>query len=100
MKVIMFYVHLNILKAMALYQASDFSGFSAGYAVPSDVSDVLFTGPVDNILSTGLTQQVFGSLSTAMKCIHFMKQSRLCIYHRMKILLRSVSIISTFELSI
>ena len=62
---------------MALYSASDFTGYSAGYAVPSDVSDVLFTGPVDTILSTGLTQQAFDSLSTAITCIHFMDQSRL-----------------------
>ena len=40
--------------------------FSATYAVPSGLPDVLFTGSVDIILSTGLTQQVFGSLSTAI----------------------------------
>ena len=57
---------------MALYQASDFTGFSDSCAVPSGSSDVIFTGSVDLISSTGITQQVFGTLSTARKCIHFM----------------------------
>ena len=55
---------------MALYQASDVIGFSASYAVPSDVSDVLFTGSVGIILSTGLTQPVFDTLSTATYQMH------------------------------
>ena len=55
---------------MALLNASDFSGYSAVYAVPIDVNDNLFTGSVDLILSTGITQQVFDALSTAIKCIH------------------------------
>ena len=62
---------------MALYSASDFTGFSASHAVPSDVSDVLFTGSVDIILSTGLTQQVFDTRSTAIKCINFMETNKL-----------------------
>ena len=57
---------------MALFQASDFTGFSASNAVPSNVSDVLFTGSLDIVLPTGLIQQVFDTLSTAIKCIHFM----------------------------
>ena len=57
---------------MALYQASDFTGFSDSYAVPNGSSDVIFSGSVDLILSTGIIQQVFGTLSTALKCIHFM----------------------------
>ena len=57
---------------MALYQASDFSGYSASYAVPADVTDNLLTGSVDIILSTGITQQVFDTLSTASKCMHYM----------------------------
>ena len=62
---------------MALYQASDFTGFSESYAIPSGSSDVIFTGSVDLILSTGITQQAFDTLSTAPKCIHFMEQQRL-----------------------
>ena len=62
---------------MALYQASEFSGFSATYAVPSGIADSLFTGSVDIILSTGLTQHVFDALSIAMKCIHFMETNKL-----------------------
>ena len=61
---------------MALYQASDFIGFSDSYAVPAGSSDVIFTGSVDLILSTGITQQEFDTLSTALKCIHFMEQQQ------------------------
>ena len=61
---------------MALYSASDFTGFSDSYAVPSGSSDVIFTGSVDLILSTGITQQVFDTLSTALKYIHFMEQQQ------------------------
>ena len=53
---------------MALYQESDFTGFSDSYAVPAGSSDVMFTGSVDLILPTGITQQAFDTLSTALKC--------------------------------
>ena len=56
---------------MALYQASDFSGFSDSYVVPAGSSDVIFTGSVDLILSTGITQQAFNTLSAALICIHY-----------------------------
>ena len=62
---------------MALYSASDFTGFSDSYAVPAGSSDVIFTGSVDLILSTGITQQVFDTLSTALTCIHFMGSNQL-----------------------
>ena len=62
---------------MALYQASDFTGFSDSYAVPAGSSDVIFTGSVYLILPTGITQQVFDTLSTALKCIHFMENNKL-----------------------
>ena len=62
---------------MALYQASDFSGFSDSYAVPAGSSDVISTGSFDLILPTGITQQVFDTLPTALKCIHFMEQQKL-----------------------
>ena len=39
--------------------------------------DVIFTGSVDILLSAGTTQRVFGTLSTALKCIHFMEQQKL-----------------------
>ena len=61
---------------MALYSASDFTGFSDSYAVPAGSSDVIFTGSVDLILSIGITQQVFDTLSTALKCIHSMEQQK------------------------
>ena len=62
---------------MALYQASDFTGFSDSYAVPAGSSDVMLTGSVYLILSTGITQQVFDTLPTALKCIHFMESNKL-----------------------
>ena len=62
---------------MALFQASDFTGFSDSYAVPAGSSGVIFIGSVDLILPTGIIQQVFGTLSTALKCIRFMEQQKL-----------------------
>ena len=62
---------------MALYQASDFFGFSDSYAVPAGSSDVIFTGNFGLILPTGITQQAFDTLSTALNCVHFMEQQRL-----------------------
>ena len=61
---------------MTLYQASGFTGFSDSYAVPAGSSDVIFTGSVDLILSAGITQQAFGTLSTALTCIPFMEQQK------------------------
>lgn len=58
---------------MALYQASGFTGFSESYAVPAGSSNAIFTGSEDLILPTGITQQVFGTLPTALKCIHYGK---------------------------
>ena len=52
---------------MALLNASDFTGFSDSYAVPAGSSDVIFTGSVNLILPTGITQQVFDTLSTVLK---------------------------------
>ena len=69
---------------MALYQASDFTWFSDSYAVPAGGSDVIFTGSVNLILSTGITQQVFDTLSAALKCIHFMEQQSFIPYRLMK----------------
>ena len=62
---------------MALLNASDLTGFSDNYAIPSGVSDPIFTGSVDIILSTGITQQMFDTLSTALKCIHYMEANSL-----------------------
>ena len=62
---------------MALLSASDFTGFSDSCAIPANSSDVIFSGSVDLILSTGITQQVFDTLSTALKCIHYMESNKL-----------------------
>ena len=62
---------------MALFNASDFTGYWAAYAIPSGTEDVIFSGSVDIILSTGIVQQVFDSLSSALKCIHYMEANNL-----------------------
>ena len=62
---------------MALLSASDFTGYSDTYAIPASSTDVIFSGSVDLILSTGITQQVFDTLSTALKCIHYMGANKL-----------------------
>ena len=51
---------------MALLSASDFTGYSDSFASPAGFNDPIFAGSVDLILSTGITQQVFGSLSSAL----------------------------------
>ena len=58
---------------MALLSASDFTGYSDSFAVPAGFNESIFAGSVDQILSTGITQQVFDSLSSALKCIHYME---------------------------
>ena len=58
---------------MALLSASDFTGYSDSFAAPAGFNDPIFAGSVDLILSTGIIQQVFGSLSSALKCTHYME---------------------------
>ena len=62
---------------MALLNASDFTGYGDSSAIPANSSDVIFTGSVDLILSTGIAQQVFGTLSPALECIHYMETNKL-----------------------
>ena len=62
---------------MALLSASDFTGYSDSFAVPAGSSDVIFSGSVDLILSTGIAQTVFDSLASALKCIHYMEANNL-----------------------
>ena len=62
---------------MALLSASDFTGYSDSYAAPAGFNDPIFAGSVDLILSTGITQQIFDSLSSALKCIHYMEANNL-----------------------
>ena len=50
---------------MALFSASDYTCYTSTFAVPSGSADVIFAGSVDLILSTGITQHVFDTLSTA-----------------------------------
>ena len=63
---------------MALLTHNDFDGFSASYINPVGVDvGTIFTGSVDIILSTGVTQSVFDQVSTAGKCIHYMESNNL-----------------------
>ena len=62
---------------MALFGASDFIGYSDSFAAPAGFNDPVFSGSVDLILSTGVTQQVFDSLSSALKCTHYMEANNL-----------------------
>ena len=62
---------------MAPLNASDFTGCSDSYAAPAGFNDTIFAGSVDLILSTGITQQVFDSLSSALKCINYMEANSL-----------------------
>ena len=62
---------------MALLSASDFTRYSDSYAIPANSSDVIFSGSVGLILSTGITQQVFDTLSTGLKRIHYMEANKL-----------------------
>ena len=43
---------------MALFSTSDFTGYNDTYAAPTGFNDPIFSGSVDLILSTGITQQV------------------------------------------
>ena len=58
---------------MALFSASDFTGYSDSFAALAGFNDPIFAGSVDLVLSTSITQQVFGTLSSALKCIHYME---------------------------
>ena len=62
---------------MALLSASGFTGYSDSCAIPANSSDEIFSGSVDLIISTGITQQVFDTLSAALKCIHYMESNKL-----------------------
>ena len=62
---------------MALLSASGFTGCSDSYAVPAGFNDPIFSGSVDLISSTGITQQVFDTLSTALTCISYMEANNL-----------------------
>ena len=62
---------------MAPLSASDFTGYSDSFAAPAGFNGPIFAGSVDLILSTGITQQVFDSLASALKCIHYMEANNL-----------------------
>ena len=62
---------------MALLSASDLIGYSDSFAAPAGFNDPIFAGPVDLILSTGITQQVFDTLSSAPKCTHYLEANNL-----------------------
>ena len=49
------------------------SSYSGSLAAPAGFGDAIFAGSVDLILSTGITQQVFDTLSSALKCNNYME---------------------------
>ena len=51
---------------MALLNSSDPNVYNDASAVPAGSSDVIFSGSVHIILSTGITQQVSDTVSTAL----------------------------------
>ena len=72
------YVVIIYTETMALLNHNDFDGFSATYISPVGVDvGTIFTGSVDIILSTGVTQSVFDQVSTVGKCIHYMESNNL-----------------------
>ena len=62
---------------MALLSASGFIGYSDRFAAPAGFNDPIFAGFVDLTLSTGITQQVFDTLSPALKCINYIEANNL-----------------------
>ena len=62
---------------MAPPNASDFTGYSDSFAAPAGFNDPIFAGSVDLILSTGITQQVFDTLPSALKCINYTEANEL-----------------------
>ena len=86
-----YYITVYIENLRLSIKQAIFTGFSDSYAVPAGVAEPLFSGSVDLILSTGITQQVFDTLSTALKRINFMEQQKNIVYHQMKMLLPLIS---------
>ena len=61
-------------KTMALYQASDFTGFSDSYAVPAGSGDVIFTGSVNKFYQLELLSKYpIHYLLLGNVVIHFME---------------------------
>ena len=56
---------------MALYQADGFTGFKDSYDVLAGSSDLISTASVDIVLTTGIAQLVFDTLSTSLKCTQY-----------------------------
>ena len=72
---------------MALLSASDLTGYSYSFAAPAGFGDAIFAGSVDLISSTGVTQQVFDSLSLLQNALITWKLITYTVYHPMKMLL-------------
>ena len=54
----------------AIFDSNDFSSNTVD--IPNGESTITDTGSINIILSTGVNQPVFNSLSTALKCLNFM----------------------------
>ena len=75
-KLISFFI-IRYIENMALLSASGFIGYSDSFAAPAGFNDPIFAGPVDLNLSAGIIQQVFDTLSSALKCIKYMEANNL-----------------------
>ena len=71
------YIYIYIEQLWLSIKQVILGGVSDSYAVPSGVDQPLFPGSVNLILPTGIIQQKFDTLSTALKCIHCMEQQKL-----------------------
>ena len=65
------------MKSWLSFQQAIFLGTRNSFAAPAGFNDPIFAGSVDLILSTGIIQQVFDSLSSALKCLHYMEANNL-----------------------
>ena len=59
-------LYLYTFAIMALLQSSGFEFYVAAWSVPVQDGIQVFTGSVDLVLSTGVTQLVFDRVSTAL----------------------------------
>ena len=55
---------------VARFDSNEFSNHTVG--IPNGESSITDTGSINIIVSTGVNQPVFNSLSTVLKCLNFM----------------------------
>ena len=60
----------------AIFDANDFTSYTVD--IPNGQTTITDTGNINIILTTGVNQPVFKSLSTALKCLNFMNARNQC----------------------